>query len=64
MNLSNIMKIKDQAARNLIWLQQMEIKYLKDEITELKKNQPMATHYGFYMKGGEQTLETAFKKVT
>jgi hypothetical protein len=62
MNLSAIMRIPDQATRNLMYAQALEIDALKAEIEALKSKPPNIV--GFRPKGGVETIEIAFKKVT
>jgi hypothetical protein len=61
MNLSAIFKIPDQATRNLMYAQALEMDELRAEIAELKQRRIVAR---FRPRGGDLTLETAFKKVT
>lgn len=62
MNLSAIMRIPDQATRNLLYIQSQEIDRLRAEVETLKNKSPNVRYRP--MKGGEKTLEMAFKKVT
>lgn len=61
MNLSSLMKIQEQATRQMFWLQQQEIDKLKEEIAELKKTKIQVV--GFHVKGGGHLLNTAFRNL-
>ena len=61
MSLLSIMKVQEQAARQMFWMQQQEIEKLKEEIAELKKTKVQAI--GFHVKGGGHLLTTAFRNL-
>jgi hypothetical protein len=61
LNIAAIMRIPDQATRNFAYAQALEIDALKAEIEALKAKPP---NMGLRLKGGVETLEIAFRKVT
>lgn len=60
MSIARISKVPCLLTRTLLYEQESEIQYLKQEIERLKR--PMNA-IGYHVKEGEKQLNTAFKSV-
>lgn len=60
--MSNVNQVQDQAAKTLIYNLQQQIIHLIHRVDELEQFKAPSQPIGFFVKGGEQSLETAFKK--
>jgi len=62
--MSSVHDIKDQAVKTLIYFMQQDIANLKHRLEMVEKanlSTDQVQPIGFHVKGGEKTLETAFK---
>jgi hypothetical protein len=58
--VSNVNQVQDQVAKTLIYNLQQQVIHLIQRVDELEHKSEPNKVIGFHVRGGEQTLETAF----